>query len=130
MGGSSGQIRIRYGSLPAGVCGRCIPLGSGDVITRGEMTIRPGAGPAVCGYSLARLITHETAHCLGFIGHDSGTGIMTPNANSDEITSKNAGFMRLLYSVAPGTYVPAFLKDKAHMKKPKKPTGPFRYVQY
>lgn len=126
--GTSGNIVVSYGSLPAGVCGMCQPYVSNGRIVRGVMTLRRNP-EANCGYDLRRLITHEAAHCLGFLGHDS-SGIMTPNVNSDEITGQNHGFFAKLYSKPPLTYVPALYKEKQYSKKPAPPKGTRVFTEY
>lgn len=126
--GSSGNIVISYGSLPSGTCGMCLPYVSNGRIVRGVMTLRRNP-EANCGYSLQRLITHEAAHCLGFLGHDSN-GIMTPNVNSDEITSQNAGFFAKLYSVPPLTYIPGLYQANKNAKRPQPPAGVKVFRQY
>lgn len=126
--GSSGNIVVSYGSLPAGVCGRAVAYVSSGRILRGVITLRRNP-ETNCGYDLRRLITHEAAHTLGFMGHDS-EGVMTPNVNSDTITGQNYGFFAKLYSVPPLTYVPALYKEKQYGKKPAPPAGTKVFTEY
>ena len=46
-------------------------------------------------------LTHEAGHALGFLGHDA-SGLMNPEGG-EPISDQESRFMRLLYSLAPGT---------------------------
>ena len=55
---------------------------------------------------------------------------MTPNVNSDTITSQNYGFFAKLYSVPPLTYVPNLMKSKQQTKAPRPPVGTKVFTEY
>ncbi|MEW5913657.1 MAG: hypothetical protein AB1814_13940 [Thermodesulfobacteriota bacterium] len=64
-----------------------------------------------CAGGVDDTLAHEAGHAIGFIGHDS-SGLMNPYGGQS-ISSQEARFMRLLYSLAPGTDITGFLKLQA-----------------
>ncbi|BEQ14021.1 hypothetical protein [Desulfoferula mesophila] len=54
-----------------------------------------------CLGGLSDTLTHEAGHALGFLGHDA-SGLMNPQGGQP-ISDQESRFMRLLYSLAPGT---------------------------
>ncbi|RJX30458.1 MAG: hypothetical protein C4525_12825 [Desulfarculus sp.] len=63
---------------------------------------------AGCAGGADDTLAHEAGHAIGFIGHDS-SGLMNP-FGGQAISTQEARFMRLLYSLAPGTDINGFLK--------------------
>ena len=54
-----------------------------------------------CSGGVADTLAHEAGHAIGFLGHDA-SGLMNP-FGGEPISDQEAKFMKLLYSLAPGT---------------------------
>lgn len=54
-----------------------------------------------CSGGVADTLAHEAGHAIGFLGHDAN-GLMNP-FGGEPISDQEAKFMKLLYSLAPGT---------------------------
>lgn len=54
-----------------------------------------------CSGGVADTLAHEAGHAIGFLGHDA-SGLMNP-FGGEPISDQEARFMKLLYSLAPGT---------------------------
>ena len=73
-----------------------------------------------CG-TWASTVTHETGHCLGYIGHSSDEGLMDAVADESQvsITPGVRKFIALLYSLPPGTAVKPSGKTSAFRRNQK-----------
>jgi hypothetical protein len=61
-------------------------------------------------YEATRTVTHEAAHSIGFLGHTEDGGLMDPDGGNGAITPLDAGVLRDLYHLPPGTSVSAETK--------------------
>jgi len=71
---------------------------AGRIVSARISIARSQAG---CSGGVADTLAHEAGHAIGFLGHDA-SGLMNPFGGQD-ISDQEARFMKLLYSLAPGT---------------------------
>jgi len=113
--GATGAVSFTFvGSPPA--AGISFRFGGGDdecgatVVSYGTDGRILGADIEVVqsvfrGPQCQRTVTHETGHAIGFLAHTADGGLMDPDGGNGDITAADVGFVQLLYSMAPGTFV-------------------------
>ncbi len=103
FGGSN--IRVSW-SNSSSWCGlTTINWNSSGRITSADVSIaRSQSG---CAGGVADTLAHEAGHAVGFLGHDA-SGLMNP-FGGEPISDQEARFMKLLYSLAPGTDISSYL---------------------
>lgn len=92
---------------------------AGQITTASVLIARSQSG---CAGGTGDTIAHEAGHAIGFLGHDA-SGLMNP-FGGQPISDQESRFMRLLYSLSPGTDIRGFLKMRANAASSKyDPTG-------
>jgi len=107
--GSAGAANVRYGFRSGtDICGvTFVEFTDDGDFTSAEVQVSQSI---YRGPQCQRTVTHEAAHSIGFLGHTEDGGLMDPDGGNGAITSLDAGVLRDLYHLPPGTSVSAETK--------------------
>jgi hypothetical protein len=78
-------------------------LSSGEILSADVQVIRE----VFRGPQCTRTVVHEVGHAIGYLDHSDDGGLMDADGGNGALTPPVAGMIRLLYSMAPGTFVAA-----------------------
>jgi hypothetical protein len=107
--GSAGAANVRYGFRSGtDICGvTFVEFTDDGDFTSAEVQVSQSI---YRGPQCQRTVTHEAAHSIGFLGHTEDGGLMDPDGGNGAITPLDAGVLRDLYHLPPGTSVSAETK--------------------
>ena len=104
--GGGGRVTVAWSSSSAWCGVTTISWTSAGTFTSARVLIaRDQTG---CSGGASNTNTHEAGHVVGFLGHTS-SGMMAPTGGPN-ITDAESRFVRLLYSLAPGTDITGNLR--------------------
>jgi hypothetical protein len=107
--GSAGAANVTYGFRSGtDICGvTSVEFTDEGDFTSAEVQVSQSI---YRGPQCQRTVTHEAAHAIGFLGHTEDGGLMDPDGGNGAITPLDAGVLRDLYHLSPGTSVSAETK--------------------